>query len=399
MLRVIVTADNQHAAETVMAEQNSSQWRRALWRVHQWIGAGFLLLLIPIALSGALLTYDHAIDRLLNPQRYAVSGTDVSLSPSRYMSIAAEALPQGARPASVSFGNGPVVVSARGAAEGGMLFRNVYLDPPTGNVLDVVDPRRSLVGFMHRFHENLTVPEYSGRAVVGWIGVGVLFLCVTGLFIWWPRAGGLMRALRWRRMPETSGNLHHLFGFWIALPLAAVSFTGIYLAFPPQARTVMSALAPTSPQGGRPGFGLPAAKTVLTVDDALRIAREAQPAAQPLAVFVPAGARNQDATSPPPAWRVQLKTVEGAVVTALIDDRSGTLRQAEAVLIGDRTAQWIRFIHEGSHSGPVWAFIVLLTGLFPAVLGVTGAIMWWRGWRRRHALRAGPPVSGLQAAE
>ena len=48
---------------------------------------------------------------------------------------------------------------------------NVYVDPPTGRVLEVVDFRDSMIGFLHRFHENLTIPEYSGRAIVGWSGV------------------------------------------------------------------------------------------------------------------------------------------------------------------------------------------------------------------------------------
>jgi len=43
---------------------------------------------------------------------------------------------------------------ARGAsrAEGGPpRIINVYLDPPTAHVLDVVDFRASLIGWLHRF--------------------------------------------------------------------------------------------------------------------------------------------------------------------------------------------------------------------------------------------------------
>jgi hypothetical protein len=61
----------------------------------------------------------------------------------------------------------------------------------------------------------------------------------------------------------------------------------------------------------------------------------------------------------------------------------------------------MRWIHEGSHSGPVWQFIVFLTGVFPLVFVVTGAIMWWRGRRSRKDVAANR-ASGrgeLQAAE
>ena len=64
-------------------------------------------------------------------------------------------------------------------------------------------------------------------------------------------------------------------------------------------------------------------------------------------------------------------------------------------------AQWIRWIHECSHSGPVWQFVVFLTGVFPLVFVVTGVIMWWRGRRSRREVAAGRAADRgeLQAAE
>ena len=59
---------------------------------------------------------------------------------------------------------------------------NVYIDPPTARVLDIVDFRSTFFGVLHRFHENLTVPDYSGRAIVGWVGVGMATLALTGIW-------------------------------------------------------------------------------------------------------------------------------------------------------------------------------------------------------------------------
>ena len=67
----------------------------------------------------------------------------------------------------------------------------------------------------------------------------------------------------------------------------------------------------------------------------------------------------------------------------MVDDRSGNVERLPGPLAGDRAAQWIRWIHEGSHSGPIWQFAVFLTGIFPLVFAVTGVIMWWRGRRTR----------------
>jgi uncharacterized iron-regulated membrane protein len=43
---------------------------------------------------------------------------------------------------------------------------------------------------MHVLHENLTISEYDGRQIVGWVGTDMLIMSLTGLRLWWPRGGG-----------------------------------------------------------------------------------------------------------------------------------------------------------------------------------------------------------------
>ena len=267
------------------------------WTLHRWIGLGLMVLLVPIAVSGALLVWHDPLDALLHPARYAVTGTQL---------VATLGLPgerhRGARGQRAA-GCGPVSRgrglagdrdgARRAAVEGGPTrFVNVYLDPPTARALDVVDFRSSLIGWLHRFHENLTIPEYSGRAIVGWAGVGMLILSLTGIWLWWPRNGAFLPGLRWRRAAHTTTNLHHLLGFWISIPLAVVSFTGIYLGFPQTMRQVMSSIAPMNPQGQRPGIGTIARDARLTPDGALSAAVASQPDARPAVIFLPMARAN-----------------------------------------------------------------------------------------------------------
>ncbi len=53
--------------------------RRLFWTVHQWIGIGLFVLLVPIAVSGALLVYHDEFDALVNPKRWTVSGPELAL--------------------------------------------------------------------------------------------------------------------------------------------------------------------------------------------------------------------------------------------------------------------------------------------------------------------------------
>jgi uncharacterized iron-regulated membrane protein len=228
---------------------------------------------------------------------------------------------------------------------------------------------------MHRFHENLTIPQYSGRAVVGWAGVGMLLLSLSGIYLWWPRTAGFRRGLRWRRAPNTPSNLHHLFGFWIAIPLAIVSATGVYLGFPQQARGLLSSVAPLTPPQRAFNAKLLAAPHI-DVDRAKDIAQAGVAGTQVAAIFLPTQASQ--------AWRIQLRAADReSLMTVLVDDRSGVLNQVKP-RSGDTIAQWIRWIHEGSHSGVLWQILVFLCGVLPTVFAVTGTMIWLR--RRKTKL-------------
>ena len=390
-----------------MTETRTAKLRRLWLNVHLWIGVGLAALLIPISLSGGLLVWHDQVDALINPQRYAVTGAQVALQPSNYLAKASEALASEAvakdagnlRPSGLRYPQPgwPVQVMARAQQrEGGSRprFVTVFLDPPTGAVLDVMEFRSSFIGFLHVFHENLMLPQYSGRQIVGLAGAGLLVLSLTGIWLWWPRNGGFLRGLRWTRSSRFTFNLHHLLGFWIALPLAAVSFTGIYLAFPQTARSIMSSVATMNPQGPR-GFGDVASNLALTADRALEIARRAEPDAKPLTLFLPAQQRGDGAL----VWRVQMSRPGGDAVTVAIDDRSGHAADTIVPQSGDRAAAWMRWVHEGSRGGPVWAVIVFLTGLFPTIFAATGTIMWLRKRAGRKAFESKSGTAQLRPAE
>ena len=236
----------------------------------------------------------------------AVTGAQVALPPSAYLAKAAEAVakdPADLRMTGVRYPDdgGPMRVMARAAnSQPGVRprFVTVFIDPPTGNVLDVMEFGSSFIGFLHVFHENLTIPQYSGRQIVGWAGVGMLILSLTGIWLWWPRNGGFLRGLRWMRSPQFTFNLHNMLGFWISIPLAVVSFTGIYLSFPQTAREAMSSIATMNPPN-RGGFGAePMRQTALTPDRALEIARQAEPNATPVVLFLPAQQRGEGNRAP-----------------------------------------------------------------------------------------------------
>jgi uncharacterized iron-regulated membrane protein len=345
-------------------------WRRRWFQIHKWIGLILAILIVPLSLSGAALVWHDQLDRIVNPARYAVSD-DTLLAPDAYAAAARRALKPGERIAQLTLpeDGGPVIVAAQSAtARAARPVRTmVYLDPPTARVLQVAASNAGFVRFLHVLHGSLQVPGV-GRQIVGWIGVAMLLSSVTGLWLWWPTMGRWTRGLRWRRHRNTDTNLHHLMGFWIALPLFVLSLTGVWISFPgvfggrggPQRGPDRAALMRAAP------LEMPAQPLAVVVARAQAV--------RPHAV-VRSVAWPSDLT---PDWTVTL--ADGASVK--VADDGGVAVAAPARGPGG-TARLMRRLHDGEGMGIVWQLVIFLGGVLPAALAVTGVIMWWRarGWR------------------
>jgi len=346
---------------------------RRLWQqIHLWLGLTLGAVGILVGLSGAILVYDHEFDALLNPQRYAVSGPQAALSIGDYAEAVRKATEGKARPVFIRMPEEPgqpVVANARGRDAGGT-FTRVFLDPPTGKVLDAV-PGGGFIGWLHRFHENLALREYWGREIVGAVGIAMLISSLTGIYLWWPLRGRFPEALGLRPGFRLSRNLHYLVGFYGMVFLALLSFTGIWLAYGDAGRTVVAAFSPVSPrnvqlaepraEGGKP----------IPADEAVKAARALYPSAELAGVGFPAGPRG--------AYRVNFASPQGQI-SVFLDPASGAvLRKADpaAASAGDRFLALQRSLHDGGSFG-AWRPLLFLAGLMPALLVVTGALMWLR---------------------
>ena len=358
---------------------------RATWlSVHKWIGICLAILIIPISLTGAALVWDGWLDQQLNPQRYDVSTGEPRLAPSQYQSAAASRAGPANLIASLRYsedGDGPIVASftrtGNGQSGGPPQRMNVWLDPGNGQVLDGAGANSGLLRIFHNLHGNLMVPGW-GRTIVGWVGVFMFISCLTGIWLWWPIGGSFRRGFRWKRQNSTNANIHHLVGFWILLPLAMLSFTGLWISFP--------GVFGGGPQGPRPAPALPLAQPHLSPDAALAAAQPLSRNARLTAITWP--------TDRSPEWKVAFA---GAGEIA-VNDATGVAAPPQR-RPGGQQRPLMRRWHDGTGMGPVWQAIIFLGGIIPAILAVTGLVMWWRsrGWKKALAKRR--REKSLQPAE
>jgi uncharacterized iron-regulated membrane protein len=353
---------------------------RSLWfQIHKWIGIALALLIIPVSLTGSALVWHDWLDERLNPQRAATA--PANLAPSAYAAAARRHARPNERLSSLAFPreNGPVVanLARTGRPVGGRPVRTLlYLDPASARLLDRTSSDAGAVRVLHVLHGSLMVPGV-GRQIVGWIGVAMLLSSLTGLWLWWPLSGRFVRGLKWRRRSTTSANLHHQGGFWIALPLAALSFTGAWISFPAFFAALSGDPAgPSMAERMRRNSALPAAETRLAPDSALAAAR-------PLATGALVTLTWPGETEP--KWKVAFARA-GGTAEATVDDRTAAAAPPKPPQ-PETTARLMRRIHDGTGMGALWQTIIFIGGLIPALLAVTGILMWLQARRGRTRAR------------
>jgi len=372
---------------------------RKFWLdVHLWIGAGLLIALIPLSVSGSILVWHDPIDRALYASRYATTEGKASLPASAYAQAAQAAFGAEAKLTQIRYPSepgDPVVAVGRMNVEPGPGGRprtlNAWLNPADARVLGTGEVAKQFTQVLHRLHGSLMIPEV-GRKVVGWLGWAMFVSCATGLWLWWPRRGGFLKGLRWTRGDSQLFNLHHLIGFWVCIPLAVLSLTGVYISFPQTSRALFG-LPPPPPRAAGPNrFAPPIPQPQLGMDQAVAVALADNPGAAVAEVNVPT--RGKD-----PAWRVGVKA-PGAerAKTVQVVDATGVVKKGRDGGGGggggggpDPVSRLMRQVHDGNEMGLVWQVIIFLGGIAPAVLGVTGVVMWLRREARKR--RLGQPAT------
>ena len=373
--------------------------RRVLRQIHLWIALVLCLPLVIVGVTGSILVFRDELGNLLAPPPRLVAATDkphtvaeiIAAMQARidkeFTPFLYEAPNAPEQPASLRF------VALGGAAKGPRII-DVLVDPVS---LDFVtwhyDAFPGFLNVIVRLHGNLLMGR-AGRVYVGWLGLAVLVLGISGLILWWPgrqrwRAAFLVK--RGARGLRLYRDLHGAIGIWTFVVLITVSFSGVCLAFPQTVSALVTKLMP-SRDANRPepivrGEGVQR----INADRAIAVALLTTPRARLISIGLP--------LRPEQPYRVSLAHPDdgrGApAIVALINPWSAELielidpaRFAPAQIV----LAWQRMVHFGQGLGWVWRILVCLSGLLPAIFAYTGIVMWLitrdvprRAARRRHA--------------
>jgi uncharacterized iron-regulated membrane protein len=396
-------------------------FRYWLQQLHLWIGLFLLLPLVMMGVTGAVLVYGHDIEHLLgqgeppartvgewrSPGELIEAARAASKDPTR-IPIAVRWPMEMGEPAAVRLSR-PGMAGERpqfrggqqGQAQGQAQGRVPTLSPFAGSLQVLIDPvslqvletQQAMTGwlrFFHDLHGHLFIAGGLGRELVGWLGVALLVLGCSGLYLWWPRPGQWKAAFIVRRTAKGlrfNRELHGAVGIWSLVLFMLVNFTGVYLAFPQQISAAVNTVWPgrdmraamfqarVDPMRGVPSMG---------VNEAVELARSKVPDGRFLNAFL--------SIRPDQAMRIGLiraDHIEGApIVTVIIDPFRKSVVDVfdpRTMTTGERIVAWQRALHYGIGLGSGYKFLVFVSGVIIPVFAVTGFLMWWIKRRNRRA--------------
>ncbi len=184
------------------ADRASRRWR-TLWRVHFYSGIISMPFILLMALSGLVILYTQPIRDLTQGDLRSVSASGQAISFDQQEQAVGAAYPD-LPVVSLTLPAGDERATIFGLDNGHEAFVNPY----TGEVLGQADPGGGIVGLANRLHgflnndkRMISLPTVSalwdngpvmrdyviGDLLLEIMGVWVLVLAASGIYLWWPR--------------------------------------------------------------------------------------------------------------------------------------------------------------------------------------------------------------------
>lgn len=428
-----------------MADRRLPSWRKVWFQTHWFLGITAGLVMMVVGVTGALLSYQDGIMRLLNPGVLTVAPSDEPhLSPAALIRrVEAES---GARVTFLGLSgeanrSARVVLAPRDgpqAAGGRPTGEPHQADPRSGALLGtpVGNGFFRSVRELHRWLLASGEARQWGRVIVGISTIALVILAATGLYLRWPRRP--LDIGTWFRIdPKLRGRgllwrLHAVIGTWV-LPLYLLAgLTGLYWSFDwyrdalytlsgaprpggeAPRRPAAPAQPPMQPQadprpGGEPGATPPregrpegrgegrgerARPAPLDLDTAWATFRREVPAYASATLRPPGPGQPLRITYvlPDASHDAARNTIAIDTAGAVTEHRRYADQPLAHRLMGSMLA-----LHSGEFFGPVGTALMMVASLVMPLFGVTGILLYLgrrklraanRGVRRRGAVQA-----------
>ena len=383
--------------------------RRKLWlKVHLYLGLFAGAVFVVMGLTGSILAFEYPLDEALNADLMTVSAADnKTIMPlDDIVAAGLKTVPANGKVLNIDFPRHQELAYALWFEQPSdnptfptrhQIFINPYTAKVTGQRL-LIDFdhiwRDPFKDFILRLHYTLALGE-KGMTIVGFIGIGLLFSVLTGLIVWWPNKGQFKKALTIKRhasVERFNFDLHKTVGFYSAFILLFAIASGVYLIFPDYGRGLVSVFSPVTPWTNYQSVTPTGDKIPLSIKQITAITDARFPDGIYQFIVFPQNAQDVYLVGKRQADEVNQHHPYRQL---WIDQYSGNILHAQdssTRTAGDVFDEWLYPLHTGEAFGLTGQLIILMLGLIPLVLYVTGFIRWLqkRKASRQHKQRNTP---------
>jgi uncharacterized iron-regulated membrane protein len=372
-------------------------WRKALFQVHLWLGVILGLYFVVVALTGSIIVYKKEIERSQIPHLTRVEPLAQRQSFSAMVSKVKTAYPDASLSNVYLYWQPGDTFSFRmqSKSEGRI---QVYVDPYRNLILGEDRYQDKFLQWAYDLHVHLLLGDL-GEYLNGWGGFSLAVVSFSGLVIWWPGRRWWRQGFRYEtraRWKRQNYDLHKLTGFISSLALILLALTGAYWSFPKAYEDLLSYLTASPVKISTPRVTPLTGENKASLDLVLENAIRAIPGGTPT-LFRPAAKPNEVHSLHhilPGDWRTQ-----GDNVVYVHPATGEVLRvtRHEQLPLGARLQRDIYGLHFGTFWGHPSRLAWLVFGITPAILFVTGLLMWWnrslsKAPKRSHPATAPSPL-------
>jgi uncharacterized iron-regulated membrane protein len=356
--------------------------RKLMLNLHLYTALIAGLVIVILGTTGAIMVFESELDVIFHRSLFKVQPGAKAMPVADVIGVAKAAYPQWkfrylVMPA------GPDRSYYAMMVDSANVLHEVFVDGYTGRVVGARTLPTALDD-IHQLHLRLLMPAIVGRDIVFVSSLVLIWLVVSGLYLWWPlkrttvKLGASLRRIAF--------DLHSAVGIYTFVFLFVLAVTGALVHFDDTLASLANQAARVKdPLRAAPSAVTAGAKTI-GPDQALSIARAALPGTKPNILMPPAGAKG--------SYRLNMyfpEDLTGNRSWVLIDQYSGKVlfvESSRAAEIGNKLILENRAIHTGQIYGYPTKVLMSFSSLMVVVMAITGYYMWWKKLRSAAAIRA-----------
>lgn len=349
--------------------------RRIFFTLHLYAGLTAAVFILIFGLTGSIMAFETEIDHLTHWHLSYVTPHGQPRSLAEIGGIIARRFP-GERIFGYDVPTSPDLSYAVSLPR-----RAVYVNQYTGEVLGTRAGGIDWLGRIHQLHLRLLLLDQPrlGKAIMSWAGVAMLFMLLSGIYLWWPY---WRFTIQWRGSARRVWfDLHAVVGIFSFVFLLLLTVTGILIGFEEKSVPLFYKMTGSTPsRHPRVNVTPPVGAKPIGPDRAMEIARAALPGAAPFEIGIP---------GPKGAYQIRARYPEdrtpGGRSFLAVDQYSGAVLFAggsRTAPAGARIAIANRALHTGDILGIPSKAVMSLACLIAALQVVSGVTMWWKTRKR-----------------